>query len=453
MPKKRQATPPGSVEACSHEAQTLSADERLLDDSGGSRGDELRSEVERDAPPSNTASPNSIGGFFKPLRWGVDSLYLSYRGELSRAAHEQLLHLKTLAQSNDPSEVAQAQLSLGGHIFEVKDKGKKNFPFILADNAYHLQVAHPGGRLPMVYGQVRAELLAHLGAEKAEQDLRALIEQLGMVEGGAQVSRIDLYVDFVSNVEMESWDRHAWVTRAARIDSHAIAGQFTGWSIGLGGIIGARLYDKLLEIAVSGKSWLLPLWEQAGWVPSEPVWRLEFEIKREVLTQKGLSELPQVLKHLNGLWSYATTDWLRLTLPNPEDKTRTRWPVHPLWGCLASIDWEGNGGPLTRRFSPARTPNNAKLFQLGMSVILSYMAREGISDLYQGQEAFVTDAYRHYEGLSLREGLPFDELISEKLALKCREFNTRMNNPDLKQERQAAETARQAEAYRKGSRG
>ena len=64
----------------------------------------------------------------------------------------------------------------------------------------------------------------------------------------------------------------------------------------------ARLYNKLLEIATSGKDWFLPLWHQAGWQPSETVWRLEFELKREVLTQKGLSSFHEVMSNLNGLW-------------------------------------------------------------------------------------------------------------------------------------------------------
>ncbi len=66
-------------------------------------------------------------------------------------------------------------------------------------------------------------------------------------------------------------------------------------------------------------------------MPRPWCWRLEFEIKREVLTQKGLAKLSEVMYHLNGLWDYATTEWLRLTLPNADDKTRSRWPIHPLW--------------------------------------------------------------------------------------------------------------------------
>lgn len=46
------------------------------------------------APPSNTA-PNSCNGvFFQPLRWGVDSLYLSYAGQLFEPVWTQLDDLK-----------------------------------------------------------------------------------------------------------------------------------------------------------------------------------------------------------------------------------------------------------------------------------------------------------------------------------------------------------------------
>ena len=65
----------------------------------------------------------------------------------------------------------------------------------------------------------------------------------------------------------------------------------------------ARLYNKLLEIVVSGKAWTVPLWKQTGWDEQSRVWRLEFEIKREVLTQKGLGKFSDALKHLNSIKS------------------------------------------------------------------------------------------------------------------------------------------------------
>jgi hypothetical protein len=249
------------------------------------------------------------------------------------------------------------------------------------------------------------------------------------------------------------WNRQAWVTRAASVNAYAVNEKFSGWTVGQGSDISARLYNKLLEIVKSRKDYLLELWQRAGWQPGEPVWRLEFQIKREVLGQKGLGKLYDVLKHLNGLWSYGTTEWLRLTLPNPDDQTRSRWPVHPLWAALASVDWETDGGPLSRNFSPERAPTNDKLFNLGFSNIVSYMARQGIDDLYEGQEAYIAEMYQFQADKAHNLGLPFDDYVAEKLAQKRREFNTRLNNPELEKQRQQTEQEKAARAYRKAADG
>ena len=69
---------------------------------GGSGG------VELDTQPSNTVSNNCNGEYFKALRWGVDSLYLSYPGELMPEVNERLTALKLMAQSLNPVEQSQA---------------------------------------------------------------------------------------------------------------------------------------------------------------------------------------------------------------------------------------------------------------------------------------------------------------------------------------------------------
>ena len=409
------------------------------------------------APPSNTAPYNCklVDDYFKALRWGVDSLYLSYPGELSKEVDAQLKALKEFAKSNDPAEVAKAQLAVAGHIFEVKEKGASLFPYILEDGAFRIQLSRPGHKAPMAYVKVSARFLAHVGPVEAEKHLYAVLAELGEIKESANVSRIDLFVDFQSSEDMEGWDRHAWVTRASSINAYAVSGQFSGWSVGLGGVISARLYNKLLEIVVSGKDWILPLWQKAGWEGSGLVWRLEFEIKREVLTQKGLSKLAQVLDNLNGLWSYACTEWLRLTMPSQDDKTRSRWPIHPLWLLLSSVDWESKGGPLGKRFSPARSPNDDKLFQNAYSAILSYMAKHGFpaGELYEGTEDFLASAYAYHEQKAYDLGLPFEDFIAEKLALKHRQYNTAINDPEQEAKRQAKVLEEQARAYRKASGG
>ena len=79
-------------------------------------------------PSSNTVPYNYNNEYFKLLRFGVDSLYLSYQGELFPEVKERLAKLKQLAQHPEIDQQAQAQYAIGGHIFEVKDKGLVNIP-------------------------------------------------------------------------------------------------------------------------------------------------------------------------------------------------------------------------------------------------------------------------------------------------------------------------------------
>ena len=401
---------------------------------------------------SNTVPNNSIGGvFFKPLRWGVDSLYLSYPGRLNEEVQANLERLKGIAQSLQPHQRALAQYPVEGHIFEVKDKGSGLFPFILEDNCFRIALSRNTARsLPMGYVKVSSDYLAHVPPHETERRLRIVLESLGRLSEAAGVSRIDLYADFVCGFDMEGWDRHAWVTRAGQINSYAVDGKFSGWTIGQGGPISARLYDKSLEILIKRfRAYLPELWELAGWDGEQAVWRLEFQVRRELLGQQGLKSFPQVMENLNGLWSYAVTEWLKLTLPNPEDQTRSRWPIHPLWGYLSSVDWETGGGPLSRRSSPARVPGDGNLYGRGLSALVSFMAREGITDYDTGLKAYLPKLRSYHENQCFTFlGVPFDQYIAERVAIKAREYNTILNaGPSVDVAKQADEYRRQSDGF------
>jgi hypothetical protein len=280
-----------------------------------------------------------------------------------------------------------------------------------------------------------------------------MLSEFGDLTGTAMVSRIDLAADFVSNLAMDSWPRTAWVTRATEIHSYAKDQVFTGWTVGMGGIISARLYNKVEEIFYSSKPWVMNLWQKVGWIPGETVWRLEFELKRDFLKERGLSGLDSVLDHLNGLWSYATTEWLRLTVPSESDATRTRWPLHPLWVDLASVDWASQKSVLLDRCSNTRTPNEQRLASMVLGSLVSYMAMHGIDDHNEALNGLLRSLYDHYSTVASKKEQSFEEYLAQRVALKAREFNTAINEPGLTAElRQAAKDAG-AEAYRKASRG
>lgn len=401
------------------------------------------------AVPSNTATNNSITGVIKPLRHGIDSLYLSYQGNLSYETDKQLQALKQLAQSDSIEDQAQAKLKLGDHLFEVKDKGTSMFAYVLEDNAFRIQLSRPTKAVPMAYIKLSSEYLTYKSPAQAEAHLKAILQQLGDLDSEANVSRVDLFLDFVSDMDMESWTREAWVTRAAKINAYSIDTHFTGWSIGLGSAIAGRLYDKKYELLSSGKTYLVPLWKACGLEEGEPVWRLEFEFKRDLLDQKGIIPLDSVLKNLNGLWSYATTEWLRLTIPNEEDKTRSRWPIHPLWLSLSSVDWETDGGPLQPRFKYTRVPKDREAFKRAFSAITSWMAAHGITDYEQCIHSFYLEVEMFINNKAMDDGTTFEQFIHERVAHKARSFNIildeELNIP--------LQTASEAEAYKKASDG
>ncbi|WP_293399518.1 hypothetical protein [Polaromonas sp.] len=413
---------------------------------------ESGSEGIQGASPSNTAphnSNNTLPDGFRLLRLGVDSLYLSYPGDLHPGVLTRLTELKGKAQSPDLVEQAKAQFVAGDHIFEVKDKGAGLFPFVLDDNAFRIQFSRPNKKLPMAYVKISAEYLAHKGPRPIQDELEKLLAEFGELTGRNMVSRIDLAADFSSPCVMDSWHRSAWVTRAVEIHSYAKDQQFTGWTIGMGGVIAARLYDKTKEISHSGKSWAESLWIPAGWLPGQQVWRLEFECKRDYLKERGLSSLESVLVNLNGLWSYATTEWLRLTEPNPNDSTRARWPTHPLWTALASVDWETSGGVLLKRFSNARLPDEKRLYGTVFSSLASYMAIHQLDDKNVAIDGLLGDMHQHFQGLAYNQGLEVDELLAQRIAARSRLFNSGVNY----QEAQEPEESEGVKAYRKASRG
>lgn len=414
---------------------------------------ESGSEGIQGASPSNTAphnSNNKLPDGFKLLRLAVDSLYLSYPGDLHPGVLRELVNLKNKAQSADPLEQAQAQFVVGSHIFEVKDKGAGMFPFVLDDNAFRIQFSRPNKKLPMAYVKISAEYLAHKGPRAIQEELEKLLGEFGLLTGRNMVSRIDLAADFSSPCVMDSWHRSAWVTRAVEIHSYAKDQKFTGWTVGMGGVIAARLYDKTREIKHSGKTWAESLWLPAGWEPGQEVWRLEFELKRDYLKERQLSSLESVLVNLNGLWSYATTEWLRLTEPNPQDSTRARWPTHPLWVALASVDWETSGGVLLKRFTNARLPDEKRLYSTIFGSLVSYMAIHQIEDKHVALDGLLSKTHQHFQDIAFQQGLLVDELLIQRMAARSRLFNTGVNLQDEPPEPEESEGVK---AYRKASNG
>ena len=270
------------------------------------------------APPSNTAPYNCINdNSTRILRCSIDSLYLSYPGNLYENWNKKFQTLKAMAQSDEEMEKSQAQISLGRHLFEVMGRGDGRFPYVLQDGALRIALSKPEAlSMPLAYTQLSSESLTFSDVETLETDLRYVINSLGNVIDEPKNSRVDLCIDFITNEPLEGINDNAWVSRAHLINRYSNKRNFSGWVIGSGGAMSARLYDKTLEIKKSKKFYLPDIWKSEGWDEQQTVWRLEFQFRREVLKQLNILSVPDLLSNLKNLWEYATHDWIRLTIPN-----------------------------------------------------------------------------------------------------------------------------------------
>ena len=75
---------------------------------------------------------------------------------------------------------------------------------------------------------------------------------------------------------------------------HGYGSRLSGFTFGKDDLV-ARIYDKTLESAVTGKTWPELLW--TGRAPDLPVWRVEFQYRRPVLAALGLTGMGDVICH------------------------------------------------------------------------------------------------------------------------------------------------------------
>ena len=317
---------------------------------------------------------------FKKVFKGVDSLYISYRGELREGVKECLEEKKRLAQSDDETEQALSRMVINFHLFEVKDRGAKGFSFILVDNWYRIQISGSEKKvMPTIYVQVSSELLTGHGPESAISRLRKIVKKLLVKIEEETVSRADIFVDFTTNEKLEDIKSISWITRAKKLAVFRYCDAFTGLVIGQGGDISARIYDKTLEIGESNKYYLKEIWEKRGWDTIQTVWRLEFQLKRVCLKEMSINTFSNLMEKVNSLWVYCSNDWLRLAVKD-ETVNRTRWMTNPMWEKIQGVRInDGNLVGVLREVDKSRVPSDKTIFQNGMGYLTSFAAKEGFN--------------------------------------------------------------------------
>ena len=323
-------------------------------------------------PPKNR--DEALTSSVRVLAAGIDSLYVSFKGETDAARLDGIEFLKVRAQ-----ETGQPQLFLpvDDRKALVQPSGWGSYRYWLRCGDFDVFLGR-GQSLPAAYARIASEFIHEVGPIRALADLRSFVAALLDQVDDTICSRLDIYADFQGWVP-RSEDYHRFITRSRRNTSHIAVHhdgrRFTGFTFGRDAMV-ARLYDKSLEIRHSGKGWMREVWADRL-DPSVPVWRLEFQLRREVLAECSLTTPEDVLAQRPNLWAYAM-QWLSLREPTP-GATRTRWPVAHVWSQLMRSQAGLAYSPLVRQ--RIREYDESVLVRGLTGYASSLAAATGVSDL------------------------------------------------------------------------
>jgi hypothetical protein len=267
---------------------------------------------------------------------GVDSLYASAKGKLWDGLPSVLRNMREL--NPDQEIVFDLHAEAGSYL--LRPHGWRGYPFWISSptHEFYLGASHP---FPPLYVVLRSWYLHTLGADLAVVDTEELLRREFFPQGFVLMpSRVDVYADVQGWAPTHADFQH-FVCRGVRRrmfdvprEAHGFGTQLSGFAFGKGEVV-ARIYNKTLELASRGETWPHLFWRDAD--PDYPVWRVEFQYRREALIALGIGTMDAVLSHRQSLWKYGTEKWLSLRTPNG-GSNRWRWPEHPAWVQLREAE-------------------------------------------------------------------------------------------------------------------
>lgn len=279
----------------------------------------------------------------QPLISGVDTLDVglcvgSYK--LSDAEINAMRYAKEQAQqAGDCRDKADNLIRLYGQEFEVQAGGNSRHEFKLRNDDMIVSLcldANGGKHYPEIKVHYSSAMLWREGVHKAWDDTKNWVRQWAEVTEN-KISRVDLCSDVESPLPKLSHDfrevngKAITRNRYVSVTRHNSGLVESGYSFGSGSPARCRVYDKELEIQrQSHKEWFHDLWREAGW-QGGPVTRVEFQMRRKFLKDRGINTMEQLLERQSDIWQYLTGEWLVLCVPSNTDTNKSRWSIKPFW--------------------------------------------------------------------------------------------------------------------------
>lgn len=262
------------------------------------------------------------------LLHGFDSVYVAY---YLQATGSNPLDFQKLAEQQESIRQSKRKIplvvTLGNSEFHLKPNGTKSgYPFVIENGDFHIQLGE--FNKPNFYVQFYSQALWRESAHLLHEKFLKWAASVGFTPYKPEsLSRIDYCFDY--NLPEIDFDEDSFKSQSIKDSKHRGNRKDQTFTFGGGGDIMLRIYDKVAEIKQkSDKVWFYTLWGQ-----DENVWRIEWQVRKEVLKDFSISSFDDLKAQIGDLLFYLATEHTSLRIPS-EDSNSSRWPIHPLWQDL-----------------------------------------------------------------------------------------------------------------------
>lgn len=327
-----------------------------------------------------------------PLRCGVDTLEVTFGGELPEEFVRDLQARKDKAQLLGTAQ----EVMLSGEMFYVQPKGRGFYSFVCRNEDMDVMFGTVGVRYPMMVS-CSAYGLARRGVDMIWSRARMIGSDVGCI--AHNVSRIDVALDFEGWVPNFEEMRHV-VCKANFRPIYPSVDNPQTFQFGSGGVV-VRIYDKTQQARDCDKGWWVFVWRICpGFDESLPVWRAEVQVRGPVLRELGLRSPAAVLDRIDAIFDYGLR-WASLRVPGT-DSNLSRCPEHPAWEALRTSQMRSE--PLSRVRQARQLATYQSLVPRMRSLVVSAALSLETDDFWTATESLTHDAFMSIEPLGAQEG-------------------------------------------------
>lgn len=318
---------------------------------------------------------------FEYLLHGMDTIHCSYHFGISNSVID-FAELRVFKEELRQSRLKREKLiTLGGKEFMLQPYGTRSgYPFVIEDRDFRIQLGEYNR--PNFFVAFKSEALWDKSPWELNDEFLAWAKSIGLfIVEGESLSRVDYSFDYY--LPKVDFDEDSFLVRSKKDCKYRENKEPQTFAFGQGTDIMLRVYNKVDEIIQkSGKVWFFDLWER-----DTDVWRIEFQIRKEVLKDYGIIAFEDLITNSGDLLGYLVETHATLRVKGESDN-QASWPLHPLWVDLQNQVHEIGFGKARKRVD-RQLSIEARKKRMAISM-LGYLKRFGSFRSYELGEEFAT---------------------------------------------------------------